>query len=140
MQPAQKLSYLLRGLVTLVEDEARRNPDFAERLTQLIEDLGSKEKSSPPKRPNASGSVPDVFALYQEKGDEEFRFWIRSLDLETLKRIVRANGFDPGKATRKWTDSDKYVVLIAEQTAARLRRGASFLPPKSVAKSNDDDK
>jgi hypothetical protein len=48
-----------------------------------------------------------------------------------LKAIVKANGFDPGKTSQRWTEPDKYVELIADQTAARLRRGSAFLTPKT---------
>lgn len=139
MQPTQKLSRLLRGLLALVNEEADRNPDFAARLAELLEESGNKERTTHAKPSATDDPVPDVFALYQDKGDEEFRFSLRAFDLATLKRIVRANGFDPGKTTRKWTDPDKYVALIADQTAARLRRGSSFLPPRVDAKNDSDE-
>ena len=75
--------------------------------------------------------VPDVFAAMQEKGEGEFRFWLRSLDIATLKAIVKKNGFDPAKVSTRWTEPDKFVVLIAEQLVARLKRGSAFLPTKS---------
>ncbi len=82
-------------------------------------------------KPAAPGeAAPDVFAVYQEKGEEEFRFWLRSLNLRVLKAVIKVNGFDPGKASQRWTEPDKFVELIAEQTPARLRRGSSFLTPK----------
>ena len=136
MQPAQKLTRLLRELLTLVEDEAAQNPAFAERLAAITEGIAQRARTpSKQKVLPTSESLPDVFIALQDKGDEEFRFWLRSFDLQTLKAIVRINGFDPGKASRRWTETDKFVCLIAEQAAARLRRGASFLPPKT-AKDN----
>jgi hypothetical protein len=71
------------------------------------------------------------------KGEEEFRFWLRSLDLRTLKTIIKINGFDPAKASQRWRDLDKFVALIAEQTAARLRRGSAFLPAKASEESHE---
>ena len=72
-----------------------------------------------------------MFEIQREKGEDEFRFWLRSLDLHLLKAIVKANGFDPGKNSQRWSEPDKFADLIAEQTAARLRRGSAFLTPKS---------
>ena len=80
-------------------------------------------------------ATPNVFAVRQEKGEEESRFWLRSLSPRVLKAIVKANGFDPGKTSQRWTEPDKFVDLIAEQTAARLRRGSAFLTSKT---SKDD--
>lgn len=138
MQPGQKLTRALRALVQLVEDEAARNPAFAQRLEAVVADLSSgavSKKSSKSKAPAEDIEVPDVLKAYQEKGENEFRFWMRDVDLSTLKAIVKANGFDPGKVSQRWSEPDKFVALIAEQTAARLRRGSSFLPPRSTNES-----
>lgn len=133
MQPGQKLTRTLRGLVDLVEEEAAQNPDFAQKLEAIVADLpgsGALKKSSKTRNSNESADTPDVLAVFQEKGETEFRFWLREFDLPTFKAIVKANGFDPGKKSQRWTEPDKFIALIAEQTAARLRRGSAFLPPK----------
>ena len=72
-------------------------------------------------------------AALQEKGEEEFTFWLHSLDLPILKAIVKANGFDPAKTSLRWRESDKFVHLIVDQTRARLRRGSAFLPGRTTA-------
>lgn len=134
MQPGQKLTRTLRALVDLVEEEAAQNPVFAQRLEAIVSELpgsGTSKKSSKPKNSAEIVDTPDVLAVFQEKGETEFRFWLRDLDLLTLKAIVKANGFDPGKNSQRWTEPDKFIALIAEQTAARLRRGSTFLPPKA---------
>jgi len=133
MQLGQKLTRTLRALVDLVEEEAAQNPAFAQRLEAIVAELpgsGALKKSSKTRNSNESADTPDVLAVFQEKGETEFRFWLRDFDLATLKAIVKANGFDPGKNSQRWTEPDKFIVLIAEQTAARLRRGSAFLPPK----------
>ena len=135
MQPGQKLTDTLRALVDLVEEEAARNPSFAQRLEAIVAELpdsGARKKSSKPKGSAENVDVPDVLLALQEKGEAEFRFWLRDFDLVTLKAIVKANGFDPGKNSQRWTEPDKFIALIAEQTAARLRRGSSFLPQRST--------
>jgi hypothetical protein len=134
MQPTQKLTRSLRSLLALVEEEAARNPDFANRLEAIVSDFPSTsrvKKSKKPKNTESETPLPDVIASYQAKGEGEFRFWLRDFDLSTLKAIVKANGFDPGKNSQRWTEPDKFIALIVDQTAARLRRGSTFLPSKS---------
>ena len=133
MQSTKKLTVVLRDLVALLEDESARNPAFAQSLEDVLAGLPSRAgrpsrrfKSSKPLPP-----APDVFAALQEKGESEFRFWVRSLDVPTLKSIIKANGFDPGKASQRWTDQDKFVALVADQTVARMKRGSAFLSPKN---------
>jgi len=134
MQPTQKLANAFRRLLAIVEEEAARNPSFAERLAEINASLPDKPASGSARRKPAvpSEPPPDVFAAYREKGEEEFRFWLRSLNLRLLKAVIKANGFDPGKVSQRWTEPDKFVELIAEQTAARLRRGSAFLTPKPL--------
>lgn len=134
MQPVEKLTRALRSLLTLVDEEASRNPDFAQRLEAIVSDLPQASAGKKPKNPKSTGPVnspPDVLAAYEAKGETEFRFWLRDFNLATLKAIVKTNGFDPGKNSQRWTEPDKFIVLITEQTAARLRRGSTFLPPKA---------
>jgi hypothetical protein len=139
MQPTQKLTNALRALLALVEEECSRNPDFARRLEAIVTDLPAVSGGKRPKRSKpakSAGPLPDVTAAYELKGENEFRFWLREFDLPMLKSIVKANGFDPGKNSQRWTETDKFVALIADQTAARLRRGSAFLTPKSTESSS----
>jgi hypothetical protein len=130
MQPTKKLTPILRDLMALVDDEATRNPEFAAKLEAIMAELPARP-ARPPRPPKTAVSIPDVFAVLQEKGEVEFGFWVRTLDIPTLKAVIRANGFDPAKASQRWTDPDKFAGLVIEQTAARMKRGSAFLPPKS---------
>lgn len=132
MHSSQKLVTAFRNLIALVEEEAARNPTFAERLNDVVGSLPTgQSQRRPVKRSGPQAAPPDIFAAYQDKGDEEFRFWLRSMSLSVLKAIVKTNGFDPGKASQRWTEPDKFAALIVDQTVARLRRGSAFLGPKS---------
>ena len=134
MQPTQKLTTALRDLLALVDEEAARNPEFAAKLDSLMAALPARP-ARPPRPPKPAVSFPDVFAALQEKGESEFGFWLRTLDIPTLKAVIRANGFDPAKASQRWTDPDKFVALVMDQTVARMKRGSAFLPPKTENQS-----
>jgi len=133
MQSTQKLASAFRRLLALVEEEASQNPLFAARLEEISSLLptASTKKTARRKRAGPTEAAPNVFAMRQQKGEEEFPFWLRSLNLRVLKAIVKANGFDPGKVSQRWTEPDKFVQLIVEQVAARLRRGTAFLTAKT---------
>lgn len=132
---------VFRELLVLIEREAGRNPEFARELERIVEELPEKnaDRRRKVRTAGVKEDVPDVVAQYQEKGETEFRFWLRECDLQMLKRIVKANGFDPGKASRNWTEPDKFVALIAEQVAARLRRGAAFLQRRGARSPSEPD-
>jgi hypothetical protein len=130
MQPTKKLIPFLRDLLALIDEEATRNPEFATKLNAIMAELPARP-SRPARLPKIAVSIPDVFAALQEKGEVEFGFWVRTLDIPTLRVVIRTNGFDPAKASQRWTDPDKFAKLVIEQTMARMKRGSSFLPPKS---------
>jgi hypothetical protein len=44
--------------------------------------------------------------------------------LETLDDLL-------AQAAQRWTDPDKFVKLVIDQTLARMKRGSAFLPPKT---------
>jgi len=131
MQSTQKLNRALKALLELIDEEAKQNPIFASRLEAITAELPSKTVKKPSKLiPKIE--IPNVLKAIQEKGEEEFRFWLRNFDIATLKAIVKSNGFDSAKVSQRWSDADKFIILITEQTIARLKRGSAFLPPKAT--------
>lgn len=133
MQRAKTLTRLLRQLAEVVAEEADQNPAFAAKLDGILAEVPSGGGKRPKgARGGSAAEVPDVYAEYQQKGEEEFRLWLRGLSVAVLKGIVKANGFDPGKVSRPWTEPDKFVALITEQLKARLNRGAAFITRKGA--------
>ncbi|MCW5553331.1 MAG: hypothetical protein KIS67_14370 [Verrucomicrobiae bacterium] len=133
MQPAKKLTRSLRKLADLLEREAARNPAFADELAIVLGEAlrsegGGKRK---PMGTEPERDIPDVFQTLEKVGETEFRFWLRGLDTQTLKLIIKANGFDPAKTSARWSDNDKFVELVAEQAVARMQRGSAFLAPRA---------
>jgi hypothetical protein len=140
MQPGTSLRTRLKALFDVIESEASRNPSFAAGLGAVFGNApaGNAARLRPPSGQKRQVPIPDVFAALQEKGDEEFRFWLRTLDLPTLKAIVKQNGFDPARASQRWKDTDKFIALVHEQTQARLKRGSAFLPPKAPSSTTSE--
>jgi hypothetical protein len=130
MQDIKKLTTVLRSLVSLLEDEAANSPQFAAKLDAVLNEIPTRPKITHRPRLDPS-AVPDVFAELAAKGENEFRFWLQSLDLLTLKAIIKLNGFDPGKASQRWKDPDKLVGLAFQQAIGRATRGSAFLRPKA---------
>ena len=90
-ESTKKLTPILRNLLTLVDEEAARNPEFAAKLESIMAELPTRP-ARPPRPPTAAVEIPDVFAALKDKGEVEFGFWVRTLDLLTLKAVIRANG------------------------------------------------
>jgi hypothetical protein len=119
--------------VDVILSEALNNPEFQTRLEAVLGDVTSTRSTTPRNRARRGERIqaPDVFEALKDKGEDEFGFWLRTLDASTLRAIIKQNGFDPAKVSQRWKDPDKYVELIRDQTRFRLKRGAGFLPPKA---------
>ena len=133
MQRVKTLTKFLKELAELVAAEAESNAAFAEKLDAIMAGLPKKSKAG--KKKLNPADIPDVYKEWQRLGETEFPFWLAGLDLETLKAIVKINGFDLTKATKRWTEPDKFVLLITEQLKSRLKRGSSFITAKQGEKA-----
>ncbi|BCQ27927.1 hypothetical protein NK8_61160 (plasmid) [Caballeronia sp. NK8] len=118
----------LEGLVALIKDEAARNPGFAEKLNALfqpVEPIAAARPKVPAKRKDID--VPDVHVEFDARGDEGFREWLHAQPADTLKAIIRHEGFDPARRAAKWKDERKLVTFIADALRARMSRGSAFI-------------
>src|SRR5438477_2764331 len=113
MQRAKTLTKFLKAMADLVAAEAEHNTAFAAKLDAIMSPLPAKVGKANKK--TLVRDIPDVYAEHQRRGEEEFRFWLTGLDLATLKAIVKANGFDVTKLSKRWTEPDKFVSLITDQ-------------------------
>ena len=127
MRNEKALITLLRGLVDLLADEAGRNPEFAARLDHVLSRLPANTAKPPKRRAAPPAELPDLHAEWQQRGDTDFRFWLRDQPVATLRSLIRTHDFDPSRRTAKWKEAEKLANFIADGLKARLARGSSFL-------------
>jgi hypothetical protein len=68
----------------------------------------------------------DPFAELRQSGEQGLQEALASLDLASLKAIVRAYRIDPARISARWTAPERIIELIVEQTQARLNHGRAF--------------
>ncbi|MGB7728545.1 MAG: hypothetical protein WBL50_10960 [Candidatus Acidiferrum sp.] len=128
MRSQKNLLNLLKGLVSLLDEEAAKNTEFANRLDELmtgVADGHSRSKSVY----REVALVPDVYAEFSAKSETEFRDWLGDLPISMLRAIIRKHDFDATRRVSKLKDPGKLVELIANQIRVRLARGGGFLTP-----------
>lgn len=131
------LRTILRNLVKVVSDEADRNPEFAERLQEVLISARPKDR---PKRPHIvkeSGlrrvrpanrrppAILDPIKLAEE-GEKALRTQLNQLTLEQLKDIVADYGMDQKRLVMRWKRSDRVIDKIVEISLTRARKGDAF--------------
>jgi hypothetical protein len=130
MRKEKTLIDLLRGLVNLLAEESARNPEFADRVEDLLAGLPEKKKS--PRRLAAKAnplpeSLPDIHAELNARGETEFRLWLRAQPIPVLRGIIRTQDLDSTRRTTKWKEAQKLAEFIADSLRARLSRGSAFI-------------
>ena len=128
MRKEKALIILLRGLVDLVAEESARNPEFGAKVEDLLSDVPERKPSSkkvvarPPESP-----LPDIHAEWSNRGEVDFRLWLRDQPILVLRTIIRGQDFDPTRRTVKWKEAEKLAEFIADGLRARLARGSAFI-------------
>ncbi|HLY32332.1 MAG TPA: hypothetical protein VKQ36_14990 [Ktedonobacterales bacterium] len=69
---------------------------------------------------------PDPFKVMRAQGEAGLRAALEPLDLASLRTIVRAHRLDPARLSARWTNLERLIALIVEQTRARLNHGRAF--------------
>ena len=128
------LKRLSRAFETIL-DEARRRPEFAERLAQALNAGkargGSRPGSRPPSQSVGRGRnrrarpVLDPLQLYSD-GEDRLREALADLSIEQLKDIVAEHGMDARRLAMRWKRRDRLEELIITTVRARLSKGSAF--------------
>lgn len=130
MRKEKTLIDLLRGLVNLLSEESASNPEFATKVENLLADLPEK-KQSPRSRTQKDdplpGSLPDIHAELNARGETEFRLWLREQPIPVLRAIIRTQDLDSTRRTTKWKEAQKLAEFITDSLRARLSRGSAFI-------------
>ncbi len=88
----------------------------------------SGETAQPVSRPAREVVAPplDPFAMLRQSNEQGLREALTTLDLASLKAIVRAYRLDPARLSARWTAPERIIDLIVEQALARLNHGRAF--------------
>jgi hypothetical protein len=122
---AQALVETLRTMASQVEAD----PALAARLMAGTA-IKSEHEAPTPAPPRAARELVapplDPFAALRQSGEEGLQQELASLDLASLKAIVRAYRLDPARISARWTAPERIIELIVEQAQARLNHGRAF--------------
>ena len=139
---AAAVSAFLRSLA----DRVQADPTFAAQvhaalcesglLPTATADADTPVSVKPPRRSAHAGTAPatrpvatlalDPFAVLRDRGEPGLQASLESLDLVSLRQLVRAHRLDPARISARWTARDRITALIVEQVRARANHGKAF--------------
>lgn len=132
-EDAQAAGKLLRDLA----DRAERDPAFGMQIAEAVRASGlldaapqpsarKKSTHSAKRAPAPATDPPDPFLVLRQHGEDVLRAQLATLDIASLRQIVRAHRLDPARISARWTVSDRVITLIVEQVRARANHGRAF--------------
>jgi hypothetical protein len=128
MRKEKTLINLLRGLVSVLSEEADKNPEFAAKIEELLTNLPEgkiiQKKTSSSVAPD---TLPDIYAEWNTRDETDFRLWLRGQPIPVLRALIRSQDFDSTRRTAKWKEAEKLAEFIADGLRARLSRGSAFI-------------
>jgi hypothetical protein len=133
MRKEKQLINFFRRLVELISEEAARNPEFSIKVESLLSELPSEKRTLVKPSKLEKLPAPDIYAEYSNRGEAEFRLWLRSQPIQTLRAIISREDMDPARRAAKWKDVEKLAEFIAASHATRLSRGSAFMNRESIS-------
>ena len=70
--------------------------------------------------------LPDPFSVYRAQGEEKLQALLDTLELVSLRAIVRTHRLDPARISARWSARDRVIKLIVDQVKARANHGRAF--------------
>ena len=136
---SRAIAAFLRGLAERVEQDAA----FAATIATLLRESGLlaidtghasvratarslKAASASEQASQAQQEIPNPFTILRERGEDALRAALASLELATLRQIVRTHRLDPARISARWTTHERVVTLIVDQVRARANLGRAF--------------
>lgn len=141
--PAADLASSVSAFLRDLADRAQADPTLAAQLHAALRESGLLPAAPAPAAPSparARGAVSagatrpsaldapalDPFAVLRAHGDSGLRSALDSLDITSLRQIVRQHRLDPARISARWSARDRVIALIVEQVRARADHGKAF--------------
>ena len=137
MRKEKALTKIFRDIVDLISEESARNPQFANRMDEILSDI-TRRNETPNRTSTAKldGQTPDIHSEWTNRGETEFRLWLKDQPIAVLRSIIRLQDFDPTHKTTKWKEADKLSDFITNGLRARLSRGSAFISRTAKVEPN----
>lgn len=117
---AKRVARILKVLAKKIEE----NPDTLRDLGLILGDIPTVNQKK--KKTEEPPIDFDIFQIFAEGGEPALRQKLKTVELKTLKGIVRQQGFDPSKLAEKWRKKERLLNLIIERVSARSDKGRVF--------------
>ena len=127
---------MLDGLIKILNEEAGRNPGFAERLQALSPPVPIDKPESNETAKIDQKDVPDAYAEFASRGESEFRLCLRNQSAAVLQALIRRHELDATRRSAKWKGPEKLSAYITDQIRSRLARGSDFLKSGNSSPAN----
>jgi hypothetical protein len=124
-----KLRTKLLDLAKAVADAADRDPELADRLSEIFGAAPATPKKPEPALRRAKNRRPAAVldpVTVAGDGEHALRGQLSTLSLDQLRDVVAEYGMDQGKLVMKWKDPARIIDRIVEIAVNRAQKGHAF--------------
>lgn len=112
----------LKELINIVIKEMDKNPEFSDKIENLL--LGEGNKVVKVKRSRQPAIINPLEVIIN--GENLLANKLEQLDIDQLKDIISEYGMDPSKLALKWKNKERLIKHIIEVASTRVNKGNAF--------------
>jgi hypothetical protein len=126
----QKMIKNIANTLRILADLMENNPIIAR---EVLKELGAQPAVPPaPVSSKVGGvtleksSLPDVFAIFMEKGAVSLQEELQLYEVQILKQIVSNSHLDTAGKVRRWRSKERIINFIIDAVDKRVSQGDAF--------------
>lgn len=130
MRSEKILVDLFKKFVSIVYEECNSNPEFAQKIDQVLIAIPMKKKDSSSKRKQdqtVAEAIPELYNDWYARDEVDFTMWLLEHPVPALHATIRSYELDTRKQATKWKDAKKLADFIVEKLRTKATRGSSFI-------------
>lgn len=116
---------VLKDIFSLIIMEAKHNVEFSNKLDCILTNIHEEKIEGKAIKRKKDKPLFNPYDLI-EKGEDEFRKELFTLNINQLKDIISGYDLDPTKKTSRWRKEEKFIEHIIEMTTKRVNKGSAF--------------
>ena len=130
MRSEKILVDLFKKFVSVVYEECNKNPDFAQKVDQVLAEVPKTKKGHNPNKKKTevvAEAIPELYNEWHAREEVDFTMWLLEHSVPVLQATIRSYELDVRKQAAKWKDSKKLADLIVDKLRTKAARGSAFI-------------
>lgn len=142
MRSEKILVDLFKKFVSVVYEECNSNPEFAQKIDQVLAEIPMFSKNSSSKKKQdevVAEAIPELYNEWHARNEDDFTIWLLERPVPVLHATIRSYELDARKQSTKWKDAKKLTDFIVDKLRTKATRGSSFIKTNDNIQNKNND-